>query len=110
MDTQETRQWTYKQLPTRDYMIYEDGFAVANVFPKMKSGTCFDDDARLIAAAPKFLEALKLLADWPIDPYRKIPQMKFLGDPQYPGYKSAGVALAAARRFARAALEVVEGE
>ena len=54
------RKWTYKKLSSRDYMVYgEDGFAVANVFPKMATGTTFDDDARLIAAAPTLLAACK---------------------------------------------------
>ena len=40
-------------------MVYENGFAVANVFPKMSTGTTFEDDARLISAAPDLLEACK---------------------------------------------------
>jgi hypothetical protein len=59
---------------------------------------------KLIAATPNLLEALRLIANWPLDPYAHIPELQALGEPQWPGKKSPALALAAARRLARATI------
>lgn len=53
-------------------------------------------------------ETLVALAQWPLDPYRKVPLLWPLGEPQWIGKRSAGVSLAAVRRLARATLEKVK--
>ena len=54
--------WTYRQAPDgREYIVSHGGFAVALVYPTMRSGTTFDHDASLIAAAPELLEMVKAM-------------------------------------------------
>jgi DNA repair protein RadC len=55
------------------------------------------------------LLALICIGDWPLDPYRHVPALRLLGDPQWPGEKSCAVSLCALRRYARSLVATLTG-